>query len=141
MNIKNNKGITLLALVITVIILAIIAGVSISLGTNMLGTAKFESVETNLMLIQSKTKIIAEKLAIGEIDQSEAYGTKQEDGEYSGWYLLSQADLNTIGVKDAKAEDNYYVNYDNDDVAYGKGITFEGVTFYKLSDILSYTDQ
>lgn len=140
MNIKNNKGITLVALVITVIILAILAGVSVSLGINITSTAKFENVETNLLLIQSKCKIMAEQKYIGEISEEDLYGTEQTEGEYIGWYLLSQADLNSMGLTDVKAEDNYYVDYDNDDVAIGKGIYFEGYTFYKLSDILDYTD-
>ena len=45
-----------------------------------------------------------------------------------------------MGLEDLKAEDNYYVDYENDDVAYGIGVGFEGNTFYKLSDILEYTE-
>ncbi len=140
MNIKNNKGITLITLVITVILLAIIASVGVSLGVNITGSAKFENVETNLLLIQSKCKVKADQKYLGEIEESELYGTKQTEGEYSGWYLLSQQDLGDMGLEDLKAEDNYYVDYENDDVAYGKGIGFEGNVFYKLSDILDYTE-
>lgn len=140
MNIKNNKGITLITLVITVILLAIIASVGVSLGVNITGSAKFENVETNLLLIQSKCKVKADQKYLGEIEESELYGTKQTEGEYSGWYLLSQQDLGDMGLEDLKAEDNYYVDYENDDVAYGKGISFEGNVFYKLSDILDYTE-
>ena len=140
MNIKNNKGITLITLVITVILLAIIASVGVSLGVNITGSAKFENVETNLLLIQSKCKVKADQKYLGEIEESELYGTKQTEGEYSGWYLLSQQDLGDMGLEDLKAEDNNYVDYENDDVAYGKGIGIEGNVFYKLSDILDYTE-
>lgn len=140
MKIKNNKGITLITLIITVILLAIIASVGVSLGVNITGTAKFENVETNLLLIQSKCKVKSDQKYIGEIEESELYGTKQTEGEYAGWYLLSQQDLNEMGLEDLKAEDNYYVDYENDDVAYGIGIGFEGNIFYKLSDILDYTE-
>lgn len=32
-------------------------------------------------------------------------GDIQNDGTYKGWYRLSQGDLNTIGLKDAKEKD------------------------------------
>ena len=33
----------------------------------------------------------------------------------------------------------YYVNYDNNDVAYAKGVENEGQIFYRLSEILKYS--
>jgi len=139
MNIKNSKGITLSVLIITIVILIILAGVVISFGVNISGTAKFENVQTYLLLIQSKCKIKSEMKAMGEIGEEELYGTKQTEGEYNGWYLLSQGDLNDIGLKGVKAEDKYYVDYENEDVVYGKGLQYEERTFYKLSEILEYT--
>ena len=53
MNIKNNKGITLITLVITVIILAIIAYTGVSIGVNLLNTGRFTNIETYMMLIKS----------------------------------------------------------------------------------------
>lgn len=137
----NNKGITLITLILTVIILAIIASVAVSTGTNIMQSAKFENIETNLLLIRSKSKMQAESKAMGEIDESELRGKKQDTGEYAGWYKLSQADLNDMGAKDAKAEDGYYVDYENDDVAYAKGITLGDTVFYKLTEIQAYTDK
>ena len=141
----NNKGITLITLIITVIILAIITGVVVTFSSNFTQTAKFETIETDLLLIRSKCKIRVERYVMGDID-GELIGTRQESGEYAGWYLLSQEDLNDIGLKNAKEENNYYVNYkleegeeeEEVDVAYGRGIYFNGQTFYKLSEILSY---
>lgn len=132
---KNNKGITLIGLIITVIILVIISAVTISISTNIAGLAEFETIETNLLLIQSKTKVMADKKAIGEITEEDLLGTKQTSGTYEGWYLLSQANLDEMGLKEAKAEDEYYVNYENDDIAYGTGIEYKGVKYYKLSEI------
>lgn len=136
---KNNKGITLIALIVTVILLAILAGAAIKMGLGISSSAKFENIETYLLLIQSKVKIMSQDLVIGEIEEGDLKGTKQDSGDYDGWYLLSQSDLNDMGVDKAKAEDGYYVNYDTDDVAYSQGISLEGNTFTKLSDILDYT--
>lgn len=55
----------------------------------------------------------------------------------NGWYLLSQDDLNNMGVENVDAADKYYVDYENDDVAYGKGIENNDKTYYKLSEILA----
>lgn len=131
----NNKGITLIALVVMVVILVIIASVTVTVSMNVVDVAKFENVETDLLLIQSKAKVMADKKAIGEIEEEELYGTKQDSGEYENWYLLSQTELEDMGLKKAKAEDNYYVNYENDDVAYGVGIEYKGTTYYKLSEM------
>ena len=132
---KNNKGITIIALTVAVIILAIIVAVTVTIGTSMVDTAKFENIETDLLLIQSKAKVLADKKAIGEIEEDELYGEKQNGGQYNGWYLLSQDDLDEMGLKKAKAEDNYYIDYENSDVAYGVGYEFDGATYYKLSEM------
>ena len=134
MKLRNSNGITL---AVTIIILIIISTVSIHVSFDLIKTARFENVKTDLLLIQSKCKIKAEQKAIGDIEEVDLYGTKQENaGEYNGWYLLSQEDLQSIGVEDADASDKYYVNYENDNVAYGKGIENDGKTYYKLSEIL-----
>lgn len=52
----KNKGITLVALTITIIILLIIAGISISAGGNMIKKANLEALKTNMLLIKSKGK-------------------------------------------------------------------------------------
>lgn len=145
MNIKNSRAITLVMLVIVVIVLVIIVGVTVSAGINISKTARFENVETNLLLIQSKIKVLAEKRIIGEIEDYDLYGTEQSFRGETGWYELSQGDLNEIGLKDAKYGDGYYVFYaireeDKDkepDVGYEKGISLDERTYYKLSEILA----
>ncbi len=144
MKIKSNKGVTLIALVITIVILAIIATVAVLSGVDMSESAKFENVETSLLLIQSKIKVLAEKYVIGEITAADLYGDVVTDGgTYDGWYLLDQDDLYDLGVSDLDKDSGYYVQYvdiNGDvsvDVAYGAGITYNGTTYYKLSDILA----
>ena len=152
MNIKSDKGITLIALTVTIVILIILAYVGINTGIDITGTAKFGDVKTYMLLIKSKCEITANEVAIGNSEVA-LYGTKQEGGEYDGWYKLSQSDLNEFGVsqgefyykdngeindskvKGARAKDGYYVNYETNDVAYEKGIESEGDMYYKLSDI------
>lgn len=141
MKVRNDKGITLISLIITVIILVIITYAAVNLSIGVSETARFQNIETYMLLIQTKCEYLANEKAIGEIDEKGLYGELQTTGDYSGWYKLKQADLNAIGVKEAKEKDGYYVNYDNNDVAYEKGIEADGYIFYKLSSIRNYMDE
>lgn len=141
MNIRNDKGITLITLIVTVVILVILTYVTVSTSMDMTATSRFENLQTYMLLIQTKCEYLSNQLAIGEIYEDELIGTKQTSGEFAGWYKLSQGDLNAIGVKDAHAEDGYYINYATNDVAYEKGIEFQGFPFTYLSEILDYSNR
>lgn len=51
---KKNKGITMVVLVITIVILLIIAGISIGTGSNIIKNAEIENIKTNMLLIKVK---------------------------------------------------------------------------------------
>lgn len=58
---RENKGVTLIALVITIIVLMIIAGITINTGKESIKQAKLESLRTNMLLIQAKAKEYVEE--------------------------------------------------------------------------------
>ena len=51
---KREKGVTLIALAITIVVLLIIAGISIKGGTSAIKMAQLEELKTNMLLIQAK---------------------------------------------------------------------------------------
>lgn len=53
---EKNNGITMIALVITVIILLILSGISINAGSNIITKSKLENIKTDMMLIKVKGK-------------------------------------------------------------------------------------
>ena len=53
---KKNKGITMVTLVITIVILLILAGVSIGVGNNIIKKSELENLKTNMLLIEVKGK-------------------------------------------------------------------------------------
>ena len=53
---KENKGITLVALVITIVVLLILAGISIGKGSNIIKSSQLENLKTNMLLIKVKAK-------------------------------------------------------------------------------------
>ncbi len=53
---KENKGITMITLVITIVILIILAGISIGQGGKTIERSKLENLKTNMLLIEAKAK-------------------------------------------------------------------------------------
>ena len=53
---KEEKGVTLIVLVITIIVLSIIASIGYFNGKEVIQKAKLESLKTNMLLIQAKAK-------------------------------------------------------------------------------------
>lgn len=62
MNINSNKnGITLISLIVTIIVLIILAGITITEGNSLIKKAKIESIMTNMITIKSKAKVLVEE--------------------------------------------------------------------------------
>ncbi|MCI9365449.1 MAG: hypothetical protein HFJ54_02255 [Clostridia bacterium] len=147
-NIRSNKGITILSLLVTVVVLVILAGTAIKASVSFSGRTKFKNLETELLLIQNKCKVLADKQAIGEVEEKDLYGIKQTEGPYAGWYLLTEANLYDMDLRDliknvekdtdGNTIDGYYVNYEDNNVAYGPGVAYEGKEYHKLSEIKEY---
>lgn len=53
---KENKGITMVTLIITIILLLILAGISIGTGNKIIESSKLENLKTNMLLIKIKGK-------------------------------------------------------------------------------------
>ena len=86
--IKNEKGITILALVITIIILLIIASISINAGSQLIQEAKVQTIETNMLAIRAKAKAYAEEIEAAtwaltseekETKRTELFNQKRDD--------------------------------------------------------------
>lgn len=57
---KNEKGITVVALIITIILLLILAGITIYTGNDSIQKANLEGLKTNMLLIQTKARAYVE---------------------------------------------------------------------------------
>lgn len=116
---NNEKGITLIALIITAIIMSMLIGVGIYYGREAINTAKLEDKKTDMISIKTKAKILAEEYNFNE-DVANKMGVKIENsfeqskfgasGELYKWdrNTLDQQGLNLIEA------DVYYVKYDFD---------------------------
>lgn len=53
---KQNKGITMTTLVITIVVLLILAGISVGTGNKVINQSKLENLKTDMLLIEVKAK-------------------------------------------------------------------------------------
>lgn len=147
---KNQKGITILSLVITIVILIIISSVTVYTATSVIKQAELQTINTNMMLIQAKTKTIAEQAKFNN-DNSNYKGTIISDvsgnakiddlinkgiiDDVNKFYLLSKDDLTNMGLDKIDIEDGYVVNYETEEIIYVKGFENDGETYYKLTNM------
>lgn len=146
----EEKGITLTTLVITVIVMIIIASVGIYAGTNIIKQANLQNINTNMMLIQAKVKTISEQAKFNKDTSNykgkkviEVVGNKKVDElvekhileNEENYYLLSQTDLNEMGLEKIEISEGYIVNYDTNEIIFVKGFEEKDHTYYKLSEM------
>ena len=113
MNLKNNKGITLIVLVITIIVLLIIAGVTITAGTESIKRAKLETLRTNMLLIKAKSKEYCEEanfragiINAGDTDEVKAEKIQKGVNFLSTEKKLPSAEVSELPVQ-LETEESY----------------------------------
>lgn len=125
--IKENKGITLIALVITIIVLLILAGVALGSGGDSIKTAKSNSAIVQLDMVQhailernsqykltkNESTLVGTKVAIEEVENiaSQIEVTLKATDNY---YRLEVEDLKKLGI--TEETDTYIVNYETGEV-------------------------
>ncbi len=147
---KKERGITLISLVITVLVMTILTSITIGYGGNLVKRADLQNINTNMLMIQAKTRAIGENARFNN-DESKYIGIKISDiagnemiqeliekgiiNTTENWRLLQQEQLDSMGLGKLNQERGYMVNYDTEEVVYVKGFEHEGTTYYKLSDM------
>ena len=135
MSFKIERGITLVALVMTVILMLILVGVSIHFGGNAIEKAKLEDIKTDMISIKTKAKIIKEEYEFKDIDSLVGSTISNEEAQKIGVtnndkiLKCISSDLNGQGLSTIEG-DKYVVDYnDNCEIYYLEG--YEGE--YSLS--------
>ena len=125
LNVKSNKGITLMVLVITIIVLLIIAGITISTSDKQMQMAKLEGLKTNMLLIQAKAKENVENASfeLGVTDNPTenmiAKANNELKGDYNGKQVSTgdaiASTLTSIGISssDISAGHVYQLSTEN----------------------------
>ena len=150
---KQNHGITLVSLVITIIVLIIITGIAIFAGTSTIKSTKIAGFMTELELIQEKVNTIYEKRKLNKedinyysslgqnisiIDSSKLANLLNGVSE-EGYYYFSKEDLKKLELDNISQE--VIINFETRDVASINGILVEDKMCYRLIDFPSYRGQ
>lgn len=114
---KNEKGITMAMLIVTVVVMVIIATIAVSTGNNLVKKSELADRVSQMQLIQAKaeeiynehlysnTKLLGEEVLIDSDNNS---ATPEEK-----WYKLSKEDLEKMGIDFKPTDELYYcVKYD-----------------------------
>lgn len=119
MNLKVENGITIIALIITIILMLILAGVGMHFGSGALDKAKLEDIKTDMISIKTKAKIVTEQYNFKDIE--DLVGSQASDEEIQKLGLtekeknqirkLSSGDLSSQGLSSIEG-DIYVVYYD-----------------------------
>ena len=145
---KSEKGITLIMLSVTILIMGIL--VTWEYGETLIQRANLQTINTNMLMLQAKTKAIGENARFNN-DASKYIGAKVQDvadneiireliekgviDTIGNWRILQQAQLDSMGLGKLNQERGYIVNYDTDEIVYIKGFEYNGRTYYKLSEM------
>ena len=139
MKMKSNKGITLVALIITIIIMIIIASIAVYSGSEAVTRAKLESKKTNMLLIEAQAKKYVEEVNYrlgvkpenmpeeqknsirteiyetqGKLQKTKDAGILIEGGlDENNCYYVTREALENMGLKQVYDDkDKYYVCFD-----------------------------
>ena len=98
MEIRNNKGVTLIALMITVIVLIIIASIAFNSGKKTIQEAQLEGLKTNMLLIEAKAKEYVEeanfKMGVNPDDTKKAQVIQEVYIDKAKLEIATSAELN-----------------------------------------------
>ncbi len=106
---NKTRGITLISLVVTIVILIILAGISIYAGKEVIKKAKLEEVKTNMLLIQAKAREYVEeanfKIGIGTEEEKNAKIANVREEIYEDTEKLRPAQEipEKLGITDASS--------------------------------------
>ncbi len=141
MKLKKENGITMIVLVITVMLMLVLIGVVVNIGTDSIDKANLEDVKTNMISIKTRAKIIADHYNIKDIEILVGSLITDEEAQKLGIENSEQIrkwssdDLSAQGLSTIEG-DKYVVKYDlenpsNSEVYYLEG--YEGK--YSLSEL------
>ena len=141
---KNEKGITLMSLVITIVMMSILAVIGVNYGTSTIKAMQYQNFNYQLEQIQGRVDVIHEKINSGD----NSYQTMGENAEMSS---NANSVLTSLGLKSSdyryftpqnlekylnisNVEQEVAINFKTKDVVSIKGFLYEGKIHHRLND-------
>lgn len=128
---KHNSGITLIALVITIIVLLILAGISFTMGSSNIESTKQDLLESELYIVQqSVIQQYSIAKTLGETGRIYHENKENIPSSYVG-ELIDELDIGSIGFSNMKLNfetyDDYYYRLEKKD--------FDSINVNRVEDI------
>ena len=157
MKMKNEKGVTLLSLVIAVIVLSIISGISVTTGVGSIRSAKYTELQTELKVMQAKINEIGdiyeeENKTLGtdigtneqeilntteveeQLKKKAGNDTTKLEAIKNGFRLCTQDYIKQeLGIENVKRD--YIVNLSERIVVADKKYSYQDVDYYMLEQM------
>lgn len=147
----NNKGITLIALIITIILTLILTGITIEVSTSQIEKAKLEDLVTTMLLIKGRAQIAIDKKEFDETFDETGMLTYANATEYtsnipsnlaskltdkSNLYIWEQTamDNNNIDVE-INSEEFFIIDYNTKEIYFSQGFEYNGNMYYSLTEL------
>lgn len=146
---KKDKGISMIAvLIIIILFIGLIIGVWY-FATSLVKAKGLEDLKTDLLKVQAKVKVQAEEYT-GKKEENALLGEELPEDILNKLKIepnekikvLTQEDLNQMGLAEIEGDKQYVVDYDNQEVYWTEGYEAkDGNIYYKLSDIQGLTEK
>lgn len=153
---KNQSGITLIALVITIIVTLIILSISISSSFEALESMREHNFVTKMIALQERVDVFCDKYTVKEINEMGSTGSQEDkdflnrliksnkDNHLKSWSILdnivgnyryfSIEDIeNVIGFKDFDVP--VFINPLTRNVIAREGVKIDGIVYYRQYDL------
>lgn len=151
MKYKNSKGITIVALIITIIVMMILASVTIEFGSTQVEKTRLEDIKTTMLLIKGRAQIAADKESFGEsydntgmikLSEATGYDTSKLQSEFdkledtSNLYIWEQTAMDNNNIQVTITNTDFFViDYLTGEVYYSLGFIYEDNTYYSLTEM------
>lgn len=138
---KKNKGITLISLVITIIIMLIISGTIIVQGINNFKIQNMNKLYNDLELLNDKITIYYAKYGTipvkGEFTGSQDFKTEKNPNDNEIYYVIDLDKLENLTLNNRIAnegDDVYIINDETHTIYYPKGLEIDGIIYYCIDN-------
>lgn len=162
--IKNNKGVTLVLLIVTIVVLMMLVTVTVNTGKELLKNSERDRLKSSLYLIKARAETLYESYLFDFENPLSDEITDQEKAEYLGGSVVNNSaeiksvrffegenyifckwnldDLKKQGISTDKykEDDTFIIQYDANlnevDVAFYRGFKYNNkLTYYRLSEL------
>ena len=142
---RENKGITLIALIITIVVLLILASIATYSGVGIIRQSKLNRFTTEMKVMQTEVNDLYDRYSSGETDlvnlgkeldsQADKVFTSGASGitDKTGYRYYDQETIQSLGVDGV--EEEFFINVQKRSVVSYLGFEYEGTTYYTLDQL------